>query len=304
MTIRLDRRDKCPVCGEEGSTTLFRLPYSDKQLSDFLTTFYDGRIDLPTLVGTEFIIDECSNCAMIYQQCILDEHGATVLYSDWIDNAKSLKKKKTAKAGLFRQYAGQIETLTRLFPQQPHTINILEYGMGWGYWSRMAQAHGYSVQGLELAPERVEHARSMGIEVIDQLPAAGPHYHFIYANQVFEHLPRPLETLTGIAKRLCPDGIVYLRVPDGQQIATDLRKRGWQPEMDAIHPLEHINCFSRKTLIELGRRAGLTPVSVPIRLNLRSLRAGIRREIADRFVSPHVYFRRAGHITDERLTLK
>jgi hypothetical protein len=33
---------------------------------------------------------------------------------------------------------------------------------------------------------------------------------------------------------------------------------------NAIHPLEHINCFQHKTLILLGAQAGLAPISQPI----------------------------------------
>ena len=100
----------------------------------------------------------------------------------------------------------------------------------------MATAFGYSVRGLELAPERVEHARCLGVNVIHELPEAVATFDFIYANQVFEHLENPLQVMVDLSKRLRSGGIVYLRVPDGRGIETKLSKNGWQPELDAIPP--------------------------------------------------------------------
>ena len=134
----------------------------------------------------------------------------------------------------------------------PQQVKVLEFGMGWGYWSRTAQDLGFDVCGLELSPERAAHASSIGVDVIDQLPSTGAQYHFIYANQVFEHLVMPLETLQQLSEQLKHDGVIYLRVPDGRGVEKRLLRCGWSPDIDAIHPLEHINCFTRSSLRDLG----------------------------------------------------
>ncbi len=176
--------------------------------------------------------------------------------------------------------------------KRPDQIRVLEVGMGWGDWSRMAQAHGLNVVGYELSVQRIEHARKMGVTVIDDLTVVEDDFDYIYANQVFEHLSNPVQTLQALRQRLKPAGFVYIRVPDGRGVASGLAQRGWTPDLDAIHPLEHINCFTRKTLIELGARAGLKPFSPPLRLGWNSLWGGIRREIVDRWFATHLYFSR------------
>lgn len=282
-------RAKCPVCNYQHSTTLWVKPYSDLVLDKFLSEFYHQKLNTSQLEQQPFQIDQCNQCEFIYQPFVLNETGMATLYGEWVDSKTSLKKKKTAKAKLYKQYSGQIEIIARLFKQKPHTINILEFGMGWGYWSRMAQAFGYNVSGLELSPERVEHARSMGLKVIEEIPDDAK-YHFIYANQVFEHLENPLTLLKDLTNHLTKNGIIYLRVPDGSGIKDRLINSGWSNNMDAIHPLEHINCFTRKTLIKLAEEAGLKVLNHPIRLNINSLWGGIKREIADRFFTTHIYF--------------
>lgn len=261
-------------------------------MADFLETFYHGRIPLEQLAVHSYRVAGCRRCHFIYQDPILDNGGMQALYQDWIDNEQSLRKKQGAGPSLFKRYASQIQTLLRMLPGRADRLRLLEYGMGWGYWSRMAQAYGLDVTGFELSDERREYARAMGLKVITELPPPGEHFDCLYANQVFEHLPDPLATLGQLCARLVSGGLVYIRVPDGRGIADRLRRRGWSPDLDAIHPLEHINCFTRKTLIDLAAGAGLHPVQPPLRLSWGSLSSGIRREIADRYLTTHLFFRR------------
>ncbi len=293
MSIQFQLRDYCPVCDCRSSTTLYDIPFASEPINSFIERFYQGRVNGTQLAAATFLVLKCNQCKFIYQGHILNETGMAALYGKWVDSATSLKKKQAAKSKLYRQYAAQIGLLSRIFPQPPHLIKILEFGMGWGYWSRMAKAHGYQVEGLELSPERAAYARAMGINVIDSLPSEQNIYHFIYANQVFEHLPEPLATLQDLVSRLRPEGLIYLRVPDGRKVEKQLLTAGWAPNLDAIHPLEHINCFTRSNLIELAARAGLETVQPPARLNLNTLWPGIKRELADRFFTTHVFFKRA-----------
>ncbi len=291
MEIGFEHRDCCPVCGSASIAGLCEISWDDPQMAGFLAEFYRGRIPLRSLQQASYRVGSCDNCGFIYQDSILDADGMQLLYQHWIDHEASLNKKKTAKAKLFRQYAGQVQILMKMVRERPDRIRVLDFGMGWGYWSRMAHAHGLDVTGFELSDQRSEHARAMGLKVIAELPAPGDRFDIVYANQVFEHLPDPLQTLRQLSERLAPRGLVHIRVPDGRGVADTLSSRGWRPELDVIHPLEHINCFTRATLIRLGAGAGLSPVSPPPRLNWGSLLGGLQREFADRFVTTHVFFR-------------
>jgi SAM-dependent methyltransferase len=271
---------------------LCEIPYRDQRLATFIGQFYQGRVPLESLASANYRVVACANCDFVYQDPVLNEDGMQELYRNWVDNAQSLQKKQSAKSRLYSQYAGQIHTLSSMFDKRPDQIRVLDFGMGWGYWSRMAQAHGLNVVGYELSEQRVEHARKMGITVIDDLTVVEDDFDFIYANQVFEHLSNPVQTLQALCQRLKPAGFVYIRVPDGRDVVSGLARLGWTPDLDAIHPLEHINCFTRKTLVNLGARAGLQPVSPPLRLSWDSLWGGVRREIVDRWFTTHLFFSR------------
>ncbi len=293
MPVGFRQRESCPACGGTARRELFRIAFEQPQLATFIDSFYAGRVPLEALRGNEFGLVECRDCALVFQDPVLDDDGMAELYDRWVDQARSLDKKRHANASRYRQYAGQVMTLMRLLPGRPDRIRVLDFGMGWGYWARMATAHGLDVCGLELSPARRAHAESMGVRVIDRLPEAGDRFDFIYANQVFEHLAEPRATLRDLAARLAPQGVLQIRVPDGRGVAAQLERAGWSPDMDAVHPLEHINCFDRNTLLRFTREAGLRAIDPPARLSWGSLWGGLRREFNDRYRAPHLYLKRA-----------
>jgi 2-polyprenyl-3-methyl-5-hydroxy-6-metoxy-1,4-benzoquinol methylase len=302
MRVGFLQREVCPLCQTSGqsqelphqsrSQPLSDLAFDESPLAPFLEQFYGGRLKPDNLCDGRYRIRRCGQCEFIYQDMILDDNGMQLLYQDWVDQAGSLKKKQNASCERLRQYAGQVNTLSKLFDKAPQATRVLDYGMGWGYWCRMAQAHGFDVMGYELSASRRKHALELGVPVIDSLPEDGLKFDFIFANQVFEHLPDPVQTLRELCCCLHAEGILYLRVPDGRDVAERLQQRGWSAELDAIHPLEHINCFTRKTLIRLAATQGLQPIKMPLQLEWGSLRRGIRREISDRWFSTHLMFRR------------
>ena len=292
MPVGFQQRQCCPLCESGSNRLLCEISYSDQRLARFIEQFYRGRVALKSLQSASYRVVLCQHCGFIYQDSILGEESLQTLYEDWIDHDRSLHKKQTAGVKLYHQYAGQIQTLMRLFRQPPDQVRILDYGMGWGYWSRMAQAHGFNVVGLELSRRRQKYARGLGVAVIDALPTGKATFDFIHANQVFEHLPDPVQSLRNLCQQLKPEGIICIRVPDGRGIAAFLEQRGWSPELDAIHPLEHINCFTRKSLISLTTKVGLKSFNPPLRLNWDSLWRGIRREVSDRWLSTHLFLRR------------
>ena len=292
MPIGFESRQDCPLCGSDRSNSLTEIPYRDPILAEFITRFYQGRVPLVLFSDEKYCLVQCVRCDFIFHSQVLNVEGMTALYSDWVDQQASLEKKQQARSKLYRQYSNQIEALGRLLPQPPARVKILEYGMGWGFWSRMARAHGYDVTGFELSEQRCRFAATQGIDTIAELPEEKAVFDCVYANQVFEHLNDPLDDLNRLVACLKPGGLVYIRVPDGRGVAWEINRHGWSGRLDAVHPFEHINCFTRKTLIDLGQRAGLKPVNFPLRLNLPRLWGSIKREIADRYLTTHLLFRK------------
>lgn len=256
------QRTTCEVCGAKDSKLLISRPFKDPVIWEFLAEYYEGRLKKEDVGEAMFEVRECSVCDFVWQSFILDENGMKKLYEDWIGSESSQEKKLKAPLAFFMSYARDMERIAMLIEKKPGESHVVDFGMGWGYWCLMAKAFGFKVTGIELSKQRVDFAKTNGIRVVDALSDLGTaSVDFINADQVFEHIPTPKSVLKEIVTLLTPQGIARIAVPNGKSVRKHLKDQSWVASKDALHPLEHINCFTRKSLIHLASEAGLEPVS-------------------------------------------
>jgi len=263
-----------------------------------LDEYYEGRINKSDLTDGKYEIVKCSECGFIWQAYILNDELMEKLYSVWISSEHSLIKKKCADFSLFSGYAREVESIHRFFPsKKPFEIDVLDFGMGWRYWCLMAKAFGYNVSGFEISKKRIEFARKNGIDVIENFSEITTRkFDFINAEQVFEHIPNPLQTMRFLVHSLKNEGIIRISVPNGRGIEQELAKPRWNPSKNAIHPLEHINCFTHQTLVKFGELAGLELIRQPFllshRYNLKSYIKGVLGKYYRQYFGTSLYFKK------------
>ena len=258
------RRETCPVCTGEDSITIVERPLADELLWNFLDEYYKGRIPKEVVEGSDYRLVKCNSCKHLYQQDILVDDKLQELYEVWISPDESLQKIKNANLARFDLHASQVSNISRIIGKKPGEVRVLEFGMGWGFWLQMAKAYGYQAFGAELSKPRIEFAEGNGLEVIQDLESDRHEpFDYIFSNQVFEHVAEPFECLELLAGKLKPNGYIHIAVPQGTKVRSDLNQDNWKPAKDAIHPLEHINCFTRKNLETLADRAGFRAQPMP-----------------------------------------
>jgi SAM-dependent methyltransferase len=288
-------RPHCEVCGSTQTQTLLTRSFADDTIWNFLAHYYEGRIEKDVLADAVYDIVECQVCGFIWQSYILSDDWMGTLYETWIDSQGSLSKKRDTR--ISSGYTRQAELIGRFFPGRASgDIRVLDFGMGWGYWCMAARKCGYQTLGLDISETRVQFAHEQGIDAVTQLSELkDARFDFINADQVFEHIPEPLETLQSLVQHLNRGGIVRIAVPDGRGIRQELAQPGWQASKNAIHPLEHINCFYHQSLIRLGECAGLSTISQPVLFTLRhgwkSLFKSVAARYYRRFFGTVLYFK-------------
>ena len=122
----------------------------------------------------------------------------------------------------------------------------------------------------------IEYAQKNGINVItwDEIPEYK--FDFVNTEQVFEHIPNPLDTLKYLRDSLKPTGLIKISVPNGKNIKKKLKIGDWMApkgsknSLNSVSPLEHINCYTRTSLIKMAERAGLVRVRLPLYLQIAS----------------------------------
>lgn len=197
---------------------------------------------------------------------------------------------------MFNNYAFEMEGICKILNKKPYEINVLEFGMGWGFWSNVAKAFNFNVAGVEISEVRTEYAKKRGLMVIKNISKEkNESYDYIYADQVFEHIPNPGEVIRNLARILKKGGIIHIKLPNGHKIERKLIKTNWEAQREAIHPLEHINCYNRKSLKILAEQANLTlvlPPHFPKKVWIKSLFKNQLVYIYYIFYSTPVYFKK------------
>lgn len=297
MTPNFEYRPYCALCESNRNLILFSEDFTNPIVWSFLEDYYQGRIKKTDLIGNKYEIAKCLKCGFLWQTFILDEGSIGQLYDAWIPPEESFRKRKQADISLFSTYAREVQVIASLILKRPFEIEVLDFGMGWGFWCRMAKAFGYNVWGYEISKSRIENARKNGIAVLENLSdIKGKEFDFINAEQVFEHIPNPLQTLTFLTRSLKEEGKIRVSVPNGRRIEKKLSKKGFKTTKDAIQPLEHINCFTHKTLVKFGKLGGLELMRQPFlmsnRPTLKSYLKGIMGRYYNQFFNTTLYFKK------------
>ncbi len=258
-------RETCPLCGCIKFDIIVSALYTDPRVMNFITKYYGGRVPTDIFSGTPYEIRQCAECGLFRQAYTLNDSLSFQLYEKWIDSKDSLNKKLYGDAQLYRTYAEEMSVIISLTEKMPHEINVLDFGMGWGFWCRMAQAFNINVTGFELSKKRLRYAEKMGIKTISSLSGSKERYDFINAHQVFEHVSDPVGLLKELCRLLKSGGAIRLSTPNAGHEIKEFITETWKADKNAFHPLEHLNGFCKKTLIRLGETASLTEIeNVPL----------------------------------------
>ncbi len=272
MNAHFIKRERCPCCLAEDREELCRVPYQDAVIRNYLDRFYAdvGKIEHDQLAGSDYALLECKSCGAIYQEQIPDGELSNRFYEEWIDPKRAFDLyEHTRSVASYAHLARSVETIIRHLGRTPSSLKLLDFGMGWGKWCMLASAFGCQSFGAEISPERIRYAEAHGIQVITYEDMTNHSFDCINAEQVFEHVPDPLDMLKYLVSALAPDGIMWIAVPDGGDIKKRLKLWDWNAPKDserslnAVAPLEHVTCYSHDVLASMAAKAGLRTIHVP-----------------------------------------
>ena len=191
----------------------------------------------------------CERCGTVQQPDLPSGAELHDLYRDMRDDA------------YLAEEAGRRVTARRLLDAiERHAPRgrMLEVGCGHGLLLDEARARGWSVEGLELAAESREHARSLGLDVRDarrsRTRPTGVYGAVVLAD-VLEHLDDPVGALRQIAALLAPGGVMCIVTPDPPRATARLAGSRWWGYLPS-----HTYLIPHSTLRELLRDAGLETV--------------------------------------------
>ncbi|GDX99393.1 methyltransferase [Phycisphaerae bacterium] len=140
---------------------------------------------------------------------------------------------------------------------------VLDLGCGSGNFLARMQQQGAIVTGVEPDEKAREAVRSRGIAVhagtAEDVPAEvlREKFDIIATRHVLEHCIDPLTVLRNIKSMLAPGGVYLCDVPNNNALGLQRAGAAWH----WLDVPRHINFFTRQSLANAARKAGLTIAS-------------------------------------------
>jgi hypothetical protein len=185
-----------------------------------------------------------------------NEEFLTALYERVIQRTECISgsENQTSRARRLRYVAELLE----LAPQEEPS-RALDYGSGLGITLRILAACDVDAVGFDPSTMRGDYTRERQLTIVSRESELDGPFHILVLDNVLEHLPEPVVTLSVLRELTIPGTVAYVSVPPYEehfmqkQVARHVR--GEAVDM-TLNPWEHLNYFSLVHLDALMAHGG------------------------------------------------
>ena len=250
----LIQRKNCPICNSE-NLKLLKDKIDNQTIVKFLENYYQKKLPDEISNHYKYKILKCNKCSLKFQKFVCDEKLSFLLYEEIIDKDDSYNKKKNLSYKDFQEYIYDMNLISSLYKKKSKDIKILEFGSGWGFWSRLAKSLNYDIEGIEISESRINFSKDFKINIFKQIDQSKK-YDFIYSNQVFEHLTFPNVEFSKLVSVLKKNSYLLIKVPSSflHEEKEIIKKYAFK---NVLFPLEHINLYNKKVFRFLAKKYDL-----------------------------------------------
>lgn len=210
-------------------------------------------------------IAQCSSCGLIYVNPRLKEPEK--IY--WGDTGLYFNEARLIFEGKARHHRdpNYLADLKIIYKYKP-SGNFLDIGTNMGFFLRNARGRKWNLYGVEPSVPLSEMARKyFGLNVktafLEEAGFTDSFFDVVTMTDVFEHVTHPKEILKEIRRILKPDGIIFIKVPNG---LFNLFKLYWAKivrrlnNYDVFDSYEHVVHYSQDTLRVMLEKSGFKPI--------------------------------------------
>lgn len=248
--MNLIERSECPFCKNNEFKTLYKIKYSEEKVMTFITKYYKSNFLNKILKNCIYEICECFDCSGLFQKYEPDTEFSDFLYDKIISTENSLEKKNDYLEKNRNKLKQDLLMISSLTINRKDDIEILEFGPGWGSWSKFMKSQSFNITTCEFSDSRHKHLLKNNINNIKDLDKIKDKFDFIYSEEVLEHVSSPLNILSKLTKLLKKNGYMFHRFPSSYNFKKKLNTE-YTPTKDCAHPLEHLNIFNKKSFLKM-----------------------------------------------------
>ncbi len=213
-------------------------------------------------------IVRCKGCNLIYANPRLKDPGGVY----WGDAEKYSQEARLIFEGRAchhrdRNYQEDLKLIRRYKPSG----NFLDVGTNMGFFLRNAKMYkGWNLYGVEPSPSLSEMARAyFGLNVktslLEDAAFENEFFDIVTMTDVFEHITNPGKILAEVRRILKPDGILFIKVPNGLFNLFKLRiakLAGKSENYDIFDSYEHVVHYSQGTIKQMLEKHGFKVTDV------------------------------------------
>jgi SAM-dependent methyltransferase len=203
---------------------------------------------------------QCLDCGLLFLDIRFSPTELGALYADY-RSADYVALRERYEPGYalrnvgFDSAIGHLQDVDEfLAPHLPAEPRILDWGGNTGrntpFADRRALCHVYDISDIPVLS---------GVQRVDVETAFATPYDLVVCSHVLEHVPYPADLVTELRKAMKTDTVLYIEVPH-----EDLMRNshdGADPGPKKRHWHEHINFFSRQSLLQLINLCGFEVVA-------------------------------------------
>lgn len=257
----------CPVCGGDSFKTILKFT-PDEFLNEERKKYYNLDV-LGVNLKTNFFIKKCKKCGFVFVNPRLIKDLYNTVYNEAKAGQYELKDwmfKEDDISRLFNLHnkyreifplLNVLQFFKRYFEKPKNEgykqLKLLDYGCGMGHVLDLCKVFGIKGIGVDIDSFRLNYCKQKGLDA--RLPEELPDtekFHMVISTSVVEHVDDLDAYFKYISGRLIKGGIFYFNGLNPRIIEIEKKSRRFK----IVMPLEHINYFTRKTLLMLARRHG------------------------------------------------
>lgn len=163
-------RRSCPVCLSDDINLVYKENFTSAPIADYLLSFYGKEKDFSWIKNVDFLVSECQNCELIFQNNVLSDSATEFFYTNIVssvhnevkgtdqDIPESVKVVFLREAKRILDYMSSphpdnipyfLKLLRTLFlfwkkPSKKQSLRLLDYGCGTCSWAKIIKDMGNS----------------------------------------------------------------------------------------------------------------------------------------------------------------